>query len=71
MNLGKTTVAETGELSQTELLIEIPESKILAKKMPVNYLGGENGKLGEILLETPPRASFVADSRSLRGGGRN
>ena len=52
VNLGKTTVAESGELSQTELLIEIPESKILAKKMPVDYLGGDNGKLGEVLLET-------------------
>ena len=71
VKLGKTTVEDTGLLSQTELLIEIPASKTLGKKAPANYLGGENGKLGEILLETThPQASLVADSRSLRGGGR-
>ena len=52
VKLGKTTVADTGTLSQTELLIEIPESKILGKKTPANYMGGETEKLGEILLET-------------------
>ena len=52
VKLGKTTVADTGTLSQTELLIEIPASKTLGKKAPVDYMGGENGKLGEILLET-------------------
>ena len=52
VNLGKTTVLGSGMLSQTELLIEIPESKTLGKKVPVNHMGGENGKLGEILLET-------------------
>lgn len=49
--LGKATVRDT-ELSETELIIEIPENKILEKKTPANYLGGEHGKLGEILLET-------------------
>jgi len=52
VNLGKTTVADTGALSQTELFIEIPASKTLGKKAPANYLGGEKGKPGEILLET-------------------
>ncbi len=52
VTLGKTTVPEKGLLSQTELLIEIPASKDLDKKAPTNYLGGENGKLGEIVLET-------------------
>ncbi len=51
VKLGKTTVADTGTLSQ-EVLIEIPDSKTLGKKAPVAYMGGENGKLGEILLET-------------------
>ena len=52
VKLGKTTGSETATLSQTELLIEIPESEALGKKVPVNYLGTEKGKLGEILLET-------------------
>jgi hypothetical protein len=46
VKLGKTTVEDTGDLSQTELLIEIPERKVLA-----DYMGGKNGKFGEILLE--------------------
>jgi len=49
--LGETTVAETGGLSQTELLIEIPAKEILKRKAPANSMGMENGKLGEILLE--------------------
>ncbi len=52
VTIGKMTVPEKGLLSQTELLIEIPASKDLDKKAPTNYLGGENGKLGEIVLET-------------------
>lgn len=52
VELGKASVSDTGELSQTELSIEIPASKDLGKKSPANYLGGENGKMGEILLET-------------------
>ena len=52
VTLGKTTVADTGTLSQTELLLEIPAGKTLGKKVAVNYMGGENGKFGEILLET-------------------
>ena len=51
VNLGKTTVADTGTLL-TELLIEIPVDEILKSKTPANYMGGGNGKLGEILLET-------------------
>ncbi len=52
VTLGKTTVADTGTLSQTELLLEIPAGKTLGKKVAVNYMGGENGKFGEIILET-------------------
>ena len=52
VTLGKTTVRDTGALSQTELWIEIPASKALEKKAPANYMGADNGKLGEILLET-------------------
>jgi len=52
VKLGETTVTSTGDVSQTELSIEIPESKSLEKNVSVNYLGGEHGKLGEILLET-------------------
>ncbi len=51
VKLGKTTLLDTG-ISETELLIELPESKTFGKKVPANYMGGENGKLGEILLET-------------------
>ncbi|MGA2258699.1 MAG: hypothetical protein ABSG53_28870, partial [Thermoguttaceae bacterium] len=50
VKLGETSFADT--LSKTELLIEIPASTILEKKAPENHMGGENGKLGEILLET-------------------
>ena len=39
VKLGKTTVDETGQLSQTELLIEIPESKTLGKKVAGQLLG--------------------------------
>lgn len=52
VKLGKTTVAEGGDLSQTELLIEIPDRKSIGKKAMVNYMGGDKGKLGEILVET-------------------
>lgn len=53
VKLGKTTVAEPCTLSQTELLIGIPTIEILKRKrkLPANYMGTENGKLGEILLE--------------------
>ena len=59
VKLGKTTVADTScTLSQTELLIEIPTIEILKRKRKssANFMGAENGKLGEILLEAiPPR----------------
>jgi hypothetical protein len=56
VKLGRTTVIDTAAVSQTELTIEIPERKAFGKKVPASYMGGENGKLGEILLETvqPP-----------------
>ncbi len=56
VKLGKTTVIDTGELSKTELLIDIPKSKDLKKDAPANFLGGKDGKLAEIALETiePP-----------------
>jgi hypothetical protein len=56
VKLGTTTTSDSAELSQTELLIEIPAGKALATKLPVNYMGVDNGKLGEIVLETvhPP-----------------
>ena len=52
VTLGKTTVPDTGTVSQTELWIEIPAGKTLGKKSPANYMGGEGGKPGEIVLET-------------------
>jgi hypothetical protein len=52
VSLGETTVSDSGVLSKTELSIEIPEGKSLGKKAPADYLGGENGKFGEIVLET-------------------
>jgi len=52
VKLGAKTVSADGMLSQTELLMEIPDCKTLGKKAPADYLGGENGKLGEILLDT-------------------
>lgn len=71
VKLGKTTVLDTGALSKTELMIEIPESKALGKKTPANYLGGENGKLGEIFLETihPPVHSLRIRVRFAVGDG--
>ncbi len=71
VKLGKTSVDETGQLSQTELLIEIPDAKTLGKKAPANYLGAENGKLGEILLETihPPAYSLRIRVRFAVAGG--
>ncbi len=51
VKLGTTTVAETGGLSKTELLIEIPESKNLKTKAPVDF-SGSKAKFGEIVLET-------------------
>jgi hypothetical protein len=50
--LGKTTAADTGDLSKTELLIEIPERKILEKKSDLNGLGANKRNFGEIVLET-------------------
>ena len=72
VKLGKTTVDDTGTLSQTELLIEFPESKSLGKRAPANYLGGEKGKPGEILLETihPPVHSLWIRVRFAVPGGK-
>ena len=52
VKVGDAKVDDTGMLSQTEVLIEIPDSKALGTKAPVDYLGAHHGKLGEILLET-------------------
>lgn len=46
VTLGKTAVADSGVVSQTDLLVEIP-----ARKLPAKFTGADNGKLGEILLE--------------------
>ncbi len=72
VKLGETTV-EDSELSKTELLIEIPDSKALGKKAPASYMGGENGKLGEILLETtrPPLHSLRIRVRFAVPGGKS
>jgi len=69
--LGKTTLLDKGAISQTELFIEIPESKILGKKAPANYMGAEDGKLDEILLETvhPPLRSLRIRVRFAVMGG--
>ena len=71
VKLGETTV-EDSELSKTELLIEIPDSKALGKNAPASYMGGENGKLGEILLETtrPPLHSLRIRVRFAVPGGK-
>ncbi len=73
VELGKTTVLDPGALYQTELMIEIPESKALGKKAPADYMGGENGKLGEILLETihPPVYSLRIHVRFKAEGRTN
>jgi hypothetical protein len=52
VKVGAPKVDESGELSQTQVMIEIPSSKELGKKAPANYMGGDHGRLGEILLET-------------------
>ena len=71
VKLGKTVVADTGELSKTELLIEIPAGEILKKKAPANHQGEKNGKRGEILLETiqPPVHSLWIHIRFAEVGG--
>jgi len=48
-------------LSQTEMVIEIPDSKTLGKRAPVKYLGSDNGNFGEILLDT-----YYPEPHSLR-----
>ena len=52
VNLGKTTAMDGGALSQTELLIEIPPSEVSKIQSPPHPTVAENGRLGEILLET-------------------
>ena len=72
VKLGKTTIAETGELSKTELLIEIPESKNVEKKALVNY-SGKNGKFAEIVLESiqpPVRSVRIRVRFALVGGNQ-
>jgi hypothetical protein len=59
VTVGEPKLDDTGQLSQTELLIEIPDSKAMGKRAPADYLGRDNGRLGEILLETttsPPHS---------------
>lgn len=47
VEFGRTTSAPTDTMTQTPLFIRIPEGT-----RPVNHLGSEQGKLGEILLTT-------------------
>ena len=71
VKLGKTTVTDTGKLSQTELLIEIPASKDPRKESAGQLHGrGKRKARRDSLGNNPSPGSLVADSRSLRGGGR-
>ena len=57
VTLGKTTVADA-TLTQTELMIEIPESKTLGNKAPANYLGGEKENSARSSWKRPVPRSF-------------